>query len=248
MGKYYYFPEVDLNLCAPANVKRHLAESGWLKNKIKIESDTFPLIRDDGQLDPLLVTTNSSKTKWIVEPGQSRWYCLKYLDRDTTFLLVKVEDDEQEFFDEYFKGQDYREIKTYDEAILLFGYSDIFDHRSLGFLRRRGWFMETKHKDWGTQYSLIKDSNYEVCWLDVNKDSHSSWHRHQHQYNLIGMIEGRLELKFEDTNKVLRNQQWFIIPPGMWHKFITDDEYSAKCVEVMYVKYDTNDIERKENG
>ena len=151
MAKYYYFLKVPLKLCTPSNAKRYLSEPGWLEKTVALRNnpkstDSYILqsLKNEGQLDPLIVTWNGKE--WVIEPGQGRWFCLYYLNIDTTFLLVKVEENEEQelAFKNHFKDYKYQEIHTYDEVVKIFKHSTIHSHTGLGYFRRRGWFMETK--------------------------------------------------------------------------------------------------------
>lgn len=159
MSRYYYFPKMPLDVCTPSNAERYLKIPGWLENTIRLRNnpkvpDSYILksMEEEGQLDPLLVKLsgderipeNYDKFVWIVEPGQGRWYCLKYLGEKYTFILVKVDEDEasQHAFKKHLEKHEHIEIKSFKEVLPLFKKTNEHSHTGPGYLKRRGWFSE----------------------------------------------------------------------------------------------------------
>ena len=161
MSRYYFFPNIPLHVCTPANVDRYLKIEGWLEKIVALRNDSkYPdsyllkSLKEEGQLDPLFVKLNEGhrnnpgewdKLKWIVEPGQGRWYCLTYLGIDHTFVLVKVDDDEASkfAFERDLIKYKHKEIKTFKESLSLFKATNENSHTGPGYMKRRGWFAET---------------------------------------------------------------------------------------------------------
>jgi hypothetical protein len=70
---------------------------------------------------------------------------LTYLGIDHTFVLVKVDEDEaSEFaFKRDLQKYKHKEIKTFKECLPLFKMTNENSHTGPGYLKRRGWFVET---------------------------------------------------------------------------------------------------------
>ena len=133
MTRYYYFPDIPLDVCTPANAERYDKRALALDRPELIKS-----IKESGQLDPLLATVRGS-CKFVVEPGQGRWYVLNYLYVVSTFLLVRVEPEHEDIFEQQFSGHQREEIKTFEEAEKLFKHTNRESHTGVGYLMRRGW-------------------------------------------------------------------------------------------------------------
>lgn len=144
--RYFYFPEIPLNACKPNNADKFLAQPGWLKKRMQIHNNPnslddyhLPSVREEGQLDPLIITWKNNK--WIIEPGQSRWYILHYLERPTYHAIVRVDSPEalQGFVDTFaqFKNE---ELYSMEDARKTFGLLHSHHHKGIGYLRRKGWF------------------------------------------------------------------------------------------------------------
>jgi len=164
MGRYYFFPKIPLHVCTPANAARYLKMDGWLERTVGLRNDPkypdsylLPSLEKDGQLDPLFVKLNEAerkdkkdwdKLKWIVEPGQGRWYCLTYLGKKDTFVLAKVDDDgaSKFAFERDLAKYEHREIKTFKESLSLFKATNEHSHTGPGYMKRRGWFAETGYE------------------------------------------------------------------------------------------------------
>lgn len=155
MSRYYYFSKIPLDVCTPSNAERYLKIPGWLENTIRLRNnpkvpDSYILksMKEEGQLDPLFVKLNPNKTKWVVEPGQGRWYCLTYLGIDHTFILLKLEDDKKSIkkFEQDLAQYEHREIKTFEEALPLFKKTNEDSHTGPGYMKRRGWLQENRRE------------------------------------------------------------------------------------------------------
>jgi len=156
MAKYYYFPKIPLMICTPA--LHYLEEKGWLEKKISSKPKVLESLRTEGQKDPLIVTCNMAGTKWIVEPGQYRWYALYYLKVEYVSVVVKVNDNdiEKDAFNNILKKYKYLKINNHHEMISVFKATDIYDHGGLGYLARRGWLIDLGWKKDQEEYKKLK--------------------------------------------------------------------------------------------
>ena len=115
--------------------------------------------------------------------------------------------------------------------------------------------MEITRKTWGIKYNIFKNDLNEISFLELEPNRRCSWHSHNSKYNLFFVVEGEVGIKLEynvDNGSeadvtVLGPHEFFTVSPGEWHEFQTYDK-PAKLMEVMYVKYDENDIERRNIG
>ena len=107
--------------------------------------------------------------------------------------------------------------------------------------------MERTHKSWGEKWNLFQNDLCEVSILYLQPMNRCSWHTHQTKYNQFFVVEGELFIKTETgIAKVCKNQT-FTTRPGEFHEFRTGG-IPAVIQEIMYVKYDPEDIQRKTIG
>lgn len=104
--------------------------------------------------------------------------------------------------------------------------------------------MERTYKTWGEKWNVFQNDLCEVSLLYLKPNQRCSWHRHQTKWNQFFVIAGELYIKLEDGIAKLQKGQIFTTHPGEYHEFQTHEN---RCVvqEIMYVKYDAEDIERK---
>jgi mannose-6-phosphate isomerase-like protein (cupin superfamily) len=107
--------------------------------------------------------------------------------------------------------------------------------------------VERSHKSWGEKWNLIKSDSSEVSFLDLKSWQRCSWHRHQCKFNLFFVIDGEIFIKTDSGLSKVAKNEIFTTRPGEWHEFQTH-ELPARIIEVMYVQYQAEDIERKELG
>jgi mannose-6-phosphate isomerase-like protein (cupin superfamily) len=107
--------------------------------------------------------------------------------------------------------------------------------------------MQVMSKSWGIKTELFKNDLCEVSILNLNEGQRCSWHRHRSKWNQFYVLEGSIEVVTEDgSSKVLRGQI-FTTNPLQWHEFRTP--YGPALVqEIMYVKYESEDIDRETQG
>jgi quercetin dioxygenase-like cupin family protein len=107
--------------------------------------------------------------------------------------------------------------------------------------------MRVLHKSWGVKTELFKNDLCEVSVLQLNAGQRCSWHRHRSKWNQFYVIEGSLTIKTEDGETKVNQGQVFTTNPLQWHEFQTPDS-QALVQEIMYVKYECEDIERRIKG
>jgi mannose-6-phosphate isomerase-like protein (cupin superfamily) len=107
--------------------------------------------------------------------------------------------------------------------------------------------MRVLHKSWGVKTELFKNDLCEVSVLSLNPGQRCSWHRHRSKWNQFYVLEGSIAIKTEDGETVVRKGQVFTTNPLQWHEFQTPDG-PALVQEIMYVKYECEDIERTVKG
>lgn len=107
--------------------------------------------------------------------------------------------------------------------------------------------MERTRKTWGEKNNIFQNDLCEVSVLHLNPKQRCSWHRHDRKFNLFYVLSGKLVLKLEDGFTEVYPGQIFTTVPGEYHEFQTCDEPTT-CIEVMYVKYECEDIQRVTMG
>lgn len=107
--------------------------------------------------------------------------------------------------------------------------------------------MERTHKTWGTKWNSFQNSLCEVSILDLMPNKRCSWHKHQQKFNMFFVIRGELFIKTKWGIERVEQGQVFTTRPGEWHEFQTHDQ-PALVMEIMYVQYDPEDIERERLG
>ena len=107
--------------------------------------------------------------------------------------------------------------------------------------------MERTYKTWGEKWNLFQNDLCEVSILYLKKMQRCSWHRHQTKYNQFFVIDGMVQIKTEWGKVDIEKGQIFTTKPCEYHEFRTLDK-PAILQEVMYVKYDPEDIDRETVG
>ena len=107
--------------------------------------------------------------------------------------------------------------------------------------------MERTYKTWGQKWNIFQNDLNEVSYLDLQPNQRCSWHRHDTKSNLFFVIEGVLHVKTEWGTANVAEGEIFTTRPGDWHEFQTGDS-GCRVIEVMFVKYDPEDIEREKVG
>lgn len=107
--------------------------------------------------------------------------------------------------------------------------------------------MERTHKTWGDKCTTFMNHLDEVSILNLKPKQRCSWHRHQTKFNQFYVISGTLYIKTEWGIAEVKEGNIFTTRPGEWHEFRTGEK-PALIQEIMYVKYDPEDIERAKLG
>ena len=107
--------------------------------------------------------------------------------------------------------------------------------------------MERTRKSWGIKNNLFQNDLNEVSFLELEQWQRCSWHSHKTKYNLFYVVYGVLYIKLEDGITRVEQGQIFTTRPGEMHEFQTH-ERAALIIEIMYVKYDPEDIDRDSIG
>lgn len=107
--------------------------------------------------------------------------------------------------------------------------------------------MRREYKSWGVKTTLFRNDLCEVSLLDLNGGQRCSWHRHQAKWNQFYVVSGSLQIVTEEGTATVATGQIFTTNPTQWHEFRTPDG-PALVQEIMYVRYDSEDIERKTKG
>jgi len=107
--------------------------------------------------------------------------------------------------------------------------------------------MERTIKTWGYKSNIFSNHLCEVSILDLVPYQRCSYHYHKSKWNLFYVIEGQLFIKTDTGIGEVNSGEVFTIRPGEFHEFQTSKE-PCKAIEIMYVMYDSEDIEREELG
>jgi quercetin dioxygenase-like cupin family protein len=101
-------------------------------------------------------------------------------------------------------------------------------------------------KVWGTNTEIYQNDLSSINILRVKKGGNCSWHSHKFKYNIFFVVSGKLEIQTDIGNSVLVEDQNFMISPGTKHLFRALEDTVA--MEIMFVKYDHQDINREKVG
>lgn len=107
--------------------------------------------------------------------------------------------------------------------------------------------MERSHKSWGEKWNLFQNDLCEVSILYLQPNQRCSWHKHTAKYNQFFVIEGTIYVKTESGTAEVGKNQIFTTNPGEYHEFQTHKQ-AAIIQEIMFVRYDPEDIQRETIG
>lgn len=107
--------------------------------------------------------------------------------------------------------------------------------------------MTLHHGTWGDREVLFGNSTCLVTVLYLKPHKRCSWHKHKTSFNQFYVVKGVLGVKTENGLTKIMEGQNFVVPPGIMHEFQTYEEETT-IVEVCYVEYDHNDIDREVLG
>jgi len=57
------------------------------------------------------------------------------------------------------------------------------------------------------------------------------WHKHDHEDELFYVLKGRMRIEFRDKTVVLHENEFLIVPKGVEHKPVADEEVSVMLFE-----------------
>jgi len=108
--------------------------------------------------------------------------------------------------------------------------------------------MKRTGKTWGEKAELFRNDLCEVSVLYLKPRNRCSWHSHFGKFNLFYVNEGELYIKLDNGVStevhVVPEGGVFTVPPRQKHEFQTCDK-AAVVTEVMFVRYDSLDIQRE---
>jgi len=101
-------------------------------------------------------------------------------------------------------------------------------------------------KIWGTNDEIYNNDLCSVNVLKIKKGGTCSLHTHKAKHNVFHVISGQLKIKTDKGDSVLSPGHSFTVFAGTKHQFQASEE--TICIEVMFVRYDENDIQRESVG
>lgn len=57
------------------------------------------------------------------------------------------------------------------------------------------------------------------------------WHKHDHEDELFYVISGELKMEFRDRTEIIRENEFIIVPHGVEHRPVADEETSVMLFE-----------------
>ena len=101
-------------------------------------------------------------------------------------------------------------------------------------------------KIWGTNDEIYNNDLCSVNILRIKSGGTCSFHSHKAKHNVFHVISGQLKIKTDKGDSVLSRGHSFTVFAGTQHQFQALEE--TICIEVMFVRYDENDIQRESVG
>lgn len=116
-------------------------------------------------------------------------------------------------------------------------------------------------KDWGLNFSVFNNHNFEVHHASIEPGGYSSSHCHRNKHNLFYVVSGSLWVHFYGSEEGAANNQIahtvelatgdkLIVPPRVWHRFYAPK--SSELVNLLEVYWidpvNPDDIVRKDVG
>ena len=103
--------------------------------------------------------------------------------------------------------------------------------------------MKATDKIWGKRCVVHQDSTHTTNILWLRAGHRCSWHSHQTKWNLFVVLQGLVGVRTEEGEKLLHLGEEALVAPGKMHEFRVYED--GVMLEVMYVEYDDDDIERE---
>jgi len=101
-------------------------------------------------------------------------------------------------------------------------------------------------KIWGRNTEIFRNESTSVNFLDLVKGGTCSYHYHRFKANIFYVISGKLKVYTELGEHILLPGENLVVSPSLKHQFEAMEE--SKVVEVMFVKYNHEDIVRETEG
>lgn len=102
--------------------------------------------------------------------------------------------------------------------------------------------MKITEKIWGERWLMHEDTTHTTNVLHLKKGYKCSLHYHRTKWNLFVVLEGMVGIKTDKGEKMLHVGEEMRIAPGEMHEFRVYED--GVMIEIMYVEYDDDDIER----
>jgi mannose-6-phosphate isomerase-like protein (cupin superfamily) len=93
---------------------------------------------------------------------------------------------------------------------------------------------------------IHEDTTHNSSFLKVTAGHRCSWHSHKSKANLFVVIHGDVGIVTEHGETRLTEGHCFTVMPDLKHEFRA--YMDSEMIEIMFVKYDENDIDREKLG
>ena len=108
-----------------------------------------------------------------------------------------------------------------------------------------------QNKVWGETSEIWAGNNCEVHLINAKAGGYCSKHLHQHKFNLFHVEHGELQIEIWKTGglidkTVLIDGESTVVPPQVFHRFTALND--TKALEIYWVKIESEDIEREDQG
>lgn len=84
------------------------------------------------------------------------------------------------------------------------------------------------HEYWSPK--IVGDLNGQQVKL-VKLKGEFVWHKHDHEDELFYVIKGELKMEFRDRMETIRENEFIIVPRGIEHRPVADEEVSVMLFE-----------------
>jgi len=101
-------------------------------------------------------------------------------------------------------------------------------------------------KCWGKNTEIFKNDSVSVNFLELVKGGVCSWHFHRHKSNTFHLVSGKVLIKTEHNEMILKPGNSMLVQAPLKHQFEAIED--SMMIEVMHVSYDAGDIVRETQG